>query len=291
MLRRWFTSTLVALALVGPVPASAQRLHGLLLDVGSDAPIPFGVVTLLSADGSPVGAVITDTSGRWEFRVPRAGQYLLAARRIGYQPWTAGPVDVAREDLEFRFHLQRAPVRLTPTVVTEQATRRQLQLSGFYDRQRADFGWFITPEEIEKRQAARLTDLLLGMPGVRLVSNSTGSAGGRSVQFGSGPLTDPGMCRPRVYVDGVIFTRGDGRPMSAPQDDQSRTTDQFIEEELLRVDQGLSLDDIGPPSVIAAIEVYRRGSQIPVQFGGNTVETSCGVIVVWTRRGAPVRGR
>jgi hypothetical protein len=48
---------------------------------------------------------------------------------------------------------------------------------------------------------------------------------------------------------------------------------------------GLTIDDIAHPSTIAAIEVYRSGVQVPVQFGGNSVETQCGVIVVWTRVG------
>jgi hypothetical protein len=54
---------------------------------------------------------------------------------------------------------------------------------------------------------------------------------------------------------------------------------------LERLGPGLSLDDIGHPSTIAAIEVYRSATQVPVQFGGASVETLCGVIVVWTRTG------
>jgi hypothetical protein len=52
-------------------------------------------------------------------------------------------------------------------------------------------------------------------------------------------------------------------------------------------DQGLNLDDIGPPSDIAGIEVYRSATQVPVRFGGTSLETLCGVIVIWTRRGTP----
>jgi hypothetical protein len=51
------------------------------------------------------------------------------------------------------------------------------------------------------------------------------------------------------------------------------------------MDEALSLDDIGHPSTIAAVEVYRSASQVPVQFGGTSVETLCGVIVIWTRTG------
>ena len=58
------------------------------------------------------------------------------------------------------------------------------------------------------------------------------------------------------------------------------------EEDLLRrMDQAISLDDLGHPSIIAGIEVYRSASQVPVQFGGTSVDTLCGVIVIWTHTG------
>src|SRR3989440_9022901 len=56
------------------------------------------------------------------------------------------------------------------------STRRFLELAGFYDRQRADFGYFITPDFIEQRQPVRITDLLSGLPGVSLVQTEIGRA-------------------------------------------------------------------------------------------------------------------
>ena len=266
-------------------PLGAQQLRGRLLDLHSDAPIAVGVVTLLALDGSTVAASITDSLGNWRLVAPVAGSYLVAARRIGYQPWTAGPVEVKpTEVLDFVFHLRPAPVQLSPTHIVASATRRQLESSGFYERQRADFGLFLTPEAIEKRRAARLSDLLLSLPGVRLVSTSTGTAGGQHVQLRAGNLSPGGVCRPRVIVDGVIFARGDARPRKldgvvAP------TLEQAVEDEIQQIEKGLSIDDIAPPSNIAAIEIYRTATQVPVQFGGSSIETSCGVIVIWTKRG------
>ena len=62
-------------------------------------------------------------------------------------------------------------------------------------------------------------------------------------------------------------------------------TEARLESLMQRVDQAISLDDIGHPSTIAAIEIYRSATQVPVQFGGASVETLCGVIVIWTRTG------
>jgi hypothetical protein len=171
---------------------------------------------------------------------------------------------------------------LDPIEVSVEATRRHLESAGFYQRQRADFGTFLGPRDLERRSnAPRLTDLLVGLPGVRMVSLNPGSAGARFVQLRGSNLSYGGVCRPRVYVDGILFALGDSRPV--PRDDNRET--EFEEEIIERMDQGLSLDDIGPPSDIAGIEIYRSASQVPVQFGGTSVHTLCGVIVIWTKRG------
>ena len=290
MLRVCRLGMLLALVLAGVRSAGAQQLRGHLLDLSSDEPIPLGMVTLRTLEGAIVAASVTDDEGRWDLRAPGQGQYLVSARRIGYQPWTAGPVVVnADEELTFHFHLRRLPAMLAPTEIVARSTQRNLELAGFYERQRSDFGFYLTPEVIEKRQAKRVSDLLLGLPGVHLVSSSSGSVGGMHIQLRAGNLSPGGVCRPRIYLDGIIFARGDARPV---QDESGniQATEYYVEEQLRRMDQAINLDDIGPPSDIAAIEVYRTATQVPVRFGGASIETACGVIVIWTRRGTP-RGK
>jgi hypothetical protein len=77
-----------------------------------------------------------------------------------------------------------------------------------------------------------------------------------------------------------MYSYGDSRPLQRSESAATEREDIFQ-----RMDQALSLDDIGHPSTIAAIEVYRSASQVPAQFGGTSVETLCGVIVVWTHTG------
>ena len=67
---------------------------------------------------------------------------------------------------------------------------------------------------------------------------------------------------------------GELRTRSASLTDQLSVKEAELEELLESVDQGLSLNDIGPPSTIAGIEIYRSASQVPVQFGGTSVSTS-----------------
>jgi len=63
-----------------------------------------------------------------------------------------------------------------------------------------------------------------------------------------------GLCEPPVYVDGVQVNTEFGIELSIDMND------------------------------VAAIEVYTRGSQIPLEYGGT--EGGCGVILVWSK-GAP----
>lgn len=275
--------TTLALSLAVSQSAEAQRLSGRLLDLVSNQPIPYGMITLLPAEGQGSRITLTDNQGHWTIAVPEPGVYYVAAKRLGYQPWVSGPITIgAQDDLTSVFHLRPLPVMLDPVEVSGAATRRYLELTGFYERQKSNFGHFMTPEQIDKRRATRVTDLLLGLPGVQLVSMTTGSAGPRFVQLRGGTLSRGGVCRPRVFVDGLMFARGDSRPVRLVTDD---ATEMAVDEQIQRIDQGLSLDDVGTPSTIAAIEVYRTASQVPVQFGGTSVETLCGVIVIWTRTG------
>jgi hypothetical protein len=268
-------------ALASPRGAEAQRLQGRLLDLLSEEPLEAGVLTLRTADSVPVMTSFSDENGNWAFELSGPGVFYVEANRIGYQTWISGPLEVnAGDDLNSVYHLQPRPFEMDPIEVSVEATRRHLARAGFYERQRADFGHFMASEDIERRRAVRITDLILTLPGVRLVSMTTGSVGGRFVQLRGSSLSKGGLCRPRIFVDGLLYAIGDSRPISL---EEGRETELEALDEIL--DQGLSLDDIGPASDIAGIEVYRSATQVPVMFGGTSVQTLCGVIVVWTKRG------
>jgi hypothetical protein len=269
------------MALANADAASGQRIRGRLVDLVSSGPLEAGALTLRSADSVPLRTVFSDENGNWAFELPGPGVFYIEATRFGYQPWVAGPLEVeAEDDLNSVYRLWPQPFELDPIEVSVQATRLHLQTAGFYERQRADFGYFLGPEQIEKRRAPRITDLLLGLPGVSMVSMSPGSVGGRFVQLRGSSLSQGGVCRPRIFVDGLLYAKGDSRPVDRVEGEE---TDR---DEILKiVDQGINLDDIGPASDIAGIEIYRSATQVPVQFGGTSVSTLCGVIVIWTRRG------
>jgi hypothetical protein len=271
-------------SLAAPRDVSAQHIRGRLLDLETNRPIAAGFLTLLTAEQNPITAVLSDANGNWRLEVPRAGIYYIAAERIGYERWIAGPVELAaKDDWNSVFHLRPLPIQLQPIEVQVAAVRRYLDYNGFFERQRSSFGHYVTPEAIEQRQAARVSDLLTGIPGVQRVMMAGGSVGPAQILLRGGSLSSRGaLCRPRVFVDGLMYSRGDGGQV---RDREGNATERAADELVERMDRALSIDDIGHPSTIAAIEVYRSAAQVPVQFGGSSVETLCGVIVVWTRSG------
>lgn len=262
--------------------ANAQHIRGRLLDLETNRPIASAVLTLLAADSNVVTTAMSDVDGHWRLEAPRPGSYYVTARRLGYRRWMSAAINIqAGSEWNQVVHLQAVPVALDPVRARAMAMRRNLELNGFFERQRGNFGHFVTPEAIDRRQAARVTDLLTPIPGVQLVVAGSGNVGPAQIALRGSSLTDGAACRPRVFVDGLMYARGDSRAVRARE---SNATERAADLER-RMDQALSLDDIGHPSTIAGIEVYRSATQVPVQFGGTSVETLCGVIVIWTRTG------
>ena len=278
----WRACALFGLLLLAAMgSAEAQRVRGRLLDA-ENRPLASGTVTLVAEDGSVVRTAVSDVDGRWQLDAPRAGTYSVAVRRLGYRPGRSPAVEL-RAGTEWRpeFRLEAAPVTLDRVTAYAAAVRRNLELNGFFERQRGNFGHFVTPEAIDHRQAARISDLLTPIPGVQLMVSGSGNVGPAQISLRGSSVTDAALCRPRVFVDGLMYARGDSRPVRLRE---SGATERAMDIEQ-RMDQALNIDDIGHPSTIAAIEVYRSASQVPVQFGGSSVETLCGVIVIWTRTG------
>lgn len=146
----------------------------------------------------------------------------------------------------------------TLTVVGERARFRPPLLDGFYQRRSRGWGAFLAREEIEARGAYRFTQLLGTMRGVRLVRLPVREGGLQAIRHYTLRIVGkPRYCVPLLWVDGVLWG----------------PVDQVTE---LGVDVALF------PSELEAVEVYRRASELPPEFGGS--DAMCGVIVVWTRR-------
>jgi hypothetical protein len=261
-------------------------VRGRLLDLDTDEPIEGGILTLMDSVGVRLETFVTDADGRYRIVAPGPGVYLVEARRVGYQAWVDGPIALASGDVwESAFHLQAVPVLMDPVEVVAPAEFREayLQRVGFYERQRSDYGHFFTRDDIDRRAPERMTDLLLGVPGARAPSSTSGFARS-SITFG-GSIQQRGPCHPRVYVDGLIVIRGDARAFGLDVQGFPERSGEVAGRQDPTMRPEIALDDVVLPEDVQAVEVYRRGTEVPARFGGMSTETQCGAIVVWTRRG------
>jgi hypothetical protein len=119
----------IPFALLVAVPASTlgQIVRGTAREVESGRAIESGVVTLLDAGGSPIRAVLTDSTGTFGLRAPGAGAYRLRFERLGFRPTTSDRFTLDAGETETKV-IRATPVsvNLERIVVTDRPRCRVL---------------------------------------------------------------------------------------------------------------------------------------------------------------------
>lgn len=217
-------------------------LVGQVVNAATGAPVDGAFV---SSVGTGFGA-ITDSTGNFNIPSARAGIDTIEVRFIGYEP---SRTEISLEPGE----TSRVTLLLSPTVlrvadltVEVRRDRRSRKLAGFLERREKGFGVFWTPRDIRNRAPRLTSDLMRGLPGVRVTRIVHGRA---EVYLGRGARGD---CPPAVYLDGVYQA-------------------------------GLQPDDI-PREDLGAMELYRGTSDTPAEFM-RTMGRTCGAVVIWTPDG------
>jgi hypothetical protein len=212
-----------------PSPSLAPSGHGVLTGrvVRSDGGGPFvGAQVMVLGTGD---TAVTGDSGQFTLRGLPSGSRTLEVRAVGWDP-VLMPVEVS----------QRAPRQITVPLATKAAVLKSvivtgnvnaaLHTIGFDTREKSGVGHFLGPQDIEKRNAFEIADLLAGMPGLVRRYSANGNdylAGSRSM----GPCC------------GCVNYILDGMPY-----------------------RELMLGDINAylqPNQIAAVEVYQTSEQPP----------------------------
>src|SRR5688500_12565250 len=90
-----------ALLVVGVAPGlGAQTIRGIVVEDSTDRPIDEAVLSLIGADGMAIEpSVRSAVTGAFTLHAPRFGTFRVRAVRIGYQPVTTEPFDVATAEL------------------------------------------------------------------------------------------------------------------------------------------------------------------------------------------------
>ena len=251
---------ILAVTFAQPSRLFGQTVHGKILDSTNSRPVPGARVVLIGEEGDTAASGLSDQNGSFVVGASDWGTFVLSVARLGFNPHVDGPLRLRPGDtLEVSYRLLPLAVRLDPVVVQTANTILYLQREGFYRRQRLGFGHQVEPDWIEfRRNAARdIADLMVGIPGVR-ISYRGGGQFGRGVSLTGMPSLETACSTPLFFLDGNrVLT--DGR-----------------------------IEEVIRPEDVHAIEIFRRPSEVPARYGG--AESGCGVILIWTQRGAARNG-
>ena len=246
-------AALLALVLVTRMLEAQETLPRLVRGTVRDAagaPIAFAVVQTTGQN-----RVVSDDSGRFQYRAVPRGRLTLRILRLGYEPVELRfdpPSDTALQ-------IVMRPIPRTFDAVNVEASRvsQRLRAIGFYERMNdrhkgLGSGTFITIEDIEQRNPLRISQMLEGINGVRVFKYGAG--------FDQFEVRGPAQCRFTVYLNGArigpkLTTRASIDPVR--------------------------IDALVEPSATAGIEVYPRATSAPPHF--QMLNGTCGVVAFWTK--------
>ena len=168
----------------------------------------------------------TTSSGAFSIAGLPSGTQTVEVRALGFEPKRV-TVDLLRDRVASVDIVLDRPVHTLDAVTI--FGKAGPGIAAFDRRRRGGWGRFLTPNDIQQRNASRVTDLFRMMPGVRVVPTSG---------FGNTILIR--NCRPTVYLNG----------MRMPDDAAS------------------DIDMLASPNEMTAVEVYTAAGR-PAEFWGN----------------------
>ena len=254
-LRHLLAAAAGGMLLLGSGPLQAQRLMGLVREEGTSEPVVAANITIIDGEGRELRSSVTDSAGFFLFSVAAPGAYRLRVTHVAFTSYDSEMIDLARgETVELEVWLGRNVIPLEPLVVT--ARNESLgRLAEFHERlETRAFGRFVTREDIEARPAARVTDLLRTMAGVRILTARRGAFESPLIAMRGAA----GNCSPALYIDGVRVRQSADYP----------------------------IDDLLSPDMLEGAEIYTTVAGAPSQYQAGA---NCGVILFWTRQGEPGR--
>jgi len=248
--------------------AQAQVINGTLMEVETDQPISLGLIIMMTEGGDSITSTVTNGQGRFSVTAEEGGSFVLIASAFGFKETAAGVFELGPEgEMDVEFRIAAAPMPIDGLIVSLQrpVLQHQLVKNGFVRRVTRGLGHFITPVDIEKSAARSTADLFRGIPGVllQMPGGNLNAFSGEALRLqGAG-----GFCTPTIYLDGARMSI-----------DQTRD---------------LPIELLAPLAMVDAVEIYRRPSEVPIEYGmtgagmsvggGQMSEGVCGVVVIWSK--------
>jgi hypothetical protein len=232
----------------GRAAGGRATLFGIVRDTRG-RPMPGAIVRVADAGRE----VRTSENGAFQLDSLPSGSREVEVVLLGFSPAMRAVDLSAQRPATATITIDRNAATLSEVKVKAQAKSiHDSDLRGFLDRKRTNgFGIFIGVDKIEDMRPIVTTDLLRSIAGVT-VTESRSLATGNMVRMRSS--IGGGGCTPVVWVDNI--------PLPA----------------------GLGIDQYINPFWIQGIEVYKDWTAVPAQFSAGAAGSTCGAIVVWTKR-------
>ncbi len=219
----------------------------------SGSVIPGATVVAIGTDSRTQA----DESGGFTLRDVLAGTHIVEARAFGYPPGRAQTT--VRPGLTQRVEIVMGDsIAMLEPVTVEASYQPYLARVGFERRRNTAVGHFLDTTEIRRAGAVQFEEVFRMVPGVQLRPNGSGYL--VELQRGQGQITNRELanyCPPSYFIDGVYFPLPPVETPSVPV----------------------------APEEILAIEIYANLFSAPLQY--QRLNSGCGVILVWTKRGVP----
>jgi hypothetical protein len=223
-------------------------------------------------------AAFTDSSGRFVLRGIPLGEHVIRVRRIGFRAQALAINLRAGEEKEVTIALTLGVYELPELAVTARLAKPieyawTTKYDEFFRRKLVGLGRYVSRQDIDKKAASHTSEILAGVPGVRVLFGAPGISPDMVKFIGCNQIS--------VWVDGAELHPLAGVAPAPRSMGGASTVDALGGRPQGQRDPaavGEMLDRIHPLQ-IEMIEVYTGPGRMQAEFLGN----SCGAIAIWTR--------
>jgi hypothetical protein len=180
--------------------ADSIELRGLVRSVQDGTPIQGALVILQSPSGVEWVSALSDSLGVVDLGVIIPGNLTVVVRAEGFQSVTSREEVRGLPPVRIQIQLATEADSEARSSVSVEARRDPLEAAGFYFRRDRESGSFLTAREIRMRGAVSPSEVLLTLPGFRLLQSR-----------GAAAVVGRRGCPSNVFIDGILV--GDTRQL------------------------------------------------------------------------------